>query len=84
MVGPEDSNLVPLSVYDDGVNTYFKFDKGFLPDIFYVNQDGTEILAEYRIIDGNAVVRNTSWQFSLRNNSDVLCIFNDNKIEVNT
>ena len=78
MVGDQNSPIKPFMVYDDGVNTYFVFDSNILPDIFVVNQDGMEIIADYRIIDNQVVINNTSWQYSLRNNKEVVCIFNDN------
>ena len=78
MVGNEASQIRPFIVFDDGENTFFTFESNVLPDIFVVNPDGTETYAEYRIIDNQVVVNTTSWQFSLRNNKEVICIFNDN------
>ena len=79
MVG-KDSNISPVKIYDDGISTYFKFSNNVLPDIFYVNKDGSETPAKYIVKDGMLVVKNTAWQFSLRNNNNLICIFNNGKL----
>lgn len=79
MVG-EKSEISPIKIYDDGINTYFKFNTNILPDIFYVNKDGSETPANYIVKDGMVVIKNTAWQFSLRNNNSLICIFNNGKL----
>jgi len=80
MVGPE-SDITPAKVYDDGINTYFEFSGNELPDIFYVNQDGSETPAKYSVEKGVVTVKNTAWQFSLRNNQNLICVFNELKMQ---
>jgi len=82
MVGDQNSQIKPYMVYDDGVNTYFTFESSILPDIFEVMPDGSEVFVEYKIFGNEVVVNNTTSQFSLRNNKEVICIFNDNLTEV--
>ncbi len=78
MVGDQNSEIKPYMVYDDGQNTYFTFESSILPDIFVVMPDGSEVFADYKIFGNEIVVNNLSNQFSLRNNKEVICIFNDN------
>jgi type IV secretory pathway VirB9-like protein len=82
MVGKE-SAISPTKIYDDGINTYFEFKNNVLPDIFYVNKDGSETPARYSVEKGLVKVANTSWQFSLRNNNNIICVFNENKLQYN-
>ena len=79
MVGP-DSAITPIKIYDNGINTYFEFATNILPDIFYVNKDGSETAAQYSVKDNIVTVQNTAWQFSLRNNKDIICVFNESKV----
>ena len=74
------TEISPVKIYDDGINTYFEFADNLLPDIFYVNRDGSETAATYSVENGLVKVRNTAWQFSLRNNRDVVCVFNEKKL----
>jgi len=82
MAGDNNSTIKPFMVYDDGISTYFSFNSNILPDIFYVDQNGSETLVDFKIINNQIVVNNTAWQYSLRNNKEVICIFNDNIIGV--
>lgn len=79
LVGPETS-VTPTKVYDNGIYTFFEFSGNELPDIYYVNADGSEALASYTIENGLVKIKNTSWQFSLRKGNELICIFNENKI----
>lgn len=79
MVGPETS-ITPIKIYDDGINTYFEFSAYALPDIYYINKDGSETPAKYTVSNGIVTVKNTAWQFSLRDNEHVICIFNEAKL----
>jgi type IV secretion system protein VirB9 len=76
MVG-EDKKITPVKIYDDGKDTYFKFATNILPDISYVNKDGSESPAKYLVKDGLVIVKNIALQFSLRNNKSLICIFNN-------
>ncbi len=79
LVGPE-SEVTPGKVYDDGRYTYFEFPTGNIPDIFYVNADGSETPVRYDLQDGVVVVDSISWQFSIRKGTRLNCIFNESKI----
>lgn len=77
MVGSE-SAITPTQVYDDGKNTFFEFADNTLPDIFRVNSEGVETLAQYIIEERTIKVLGRAKQYSLRSNNDLLCIFNEN------
>lgn len=81
MVG-EESDITPTKIYDDGRNTYFEFKYNVLPDIYYVDKEGNEISAKYTVNDGLVTVENISWQFSLRDNNSLICIFNESNDNV--
>jgi type IV secretion system protein VirB9 len=79
LVGPN-SNITPSKIFDNGERTFFEFPSKSLPDIFYVNIDGTETPAKYFVEHGLVVVEKVAWQFTLRNNTDLICVFNEEKI----
>jgi len=78
MVG-EDVEITPAKIYDDGINTYFEFSSNILPDIYFVDREGKESLAQYSVNEGLVTVKGTNWQFSLRNNKNIVCIFNESE-----
>lgn len=79
MVGPE-APIAPIKIYDDGINTYFEFATNILPDIYYINKNGSEIPAKYSVDNKIVTVNNTAWQFSLRDNKNIICVFNEAKL----
>lgn len=72
------SRLKPSIVFDDGNKTFFKFSKT-VPAIFAVNDDFSETLTNARREGDYIVVDGTAVQYSLRDGSDWICIFNLHK-----
>lgn len=73
------SALYPLKIFDDGEFTYFEFrDKGgVLPAIFLVDSNNYESLVNFRMVGVYLVVETVSERFTLRNGSDIVCVFNE-------
>jgi type IV secretion system protein VirB9 len=73
------SYIAPIKIFDDGKFTYFEFnDKNAeLPAIFYVNNDGTEGVINYRVVADYLVVESIRARYSLRREKDVVCVFNE-------
>lgn len=67
--------LRPIKVFDDGTKTFFEFGKR-VPAIFGVNSDYTETLKNFRKEGEYIVVDGVSAQFTLRDGSNHICIFN--------
>jgi type IV secretion system protein VirB9 len=77
--GSED--IAPLKVFDDGEFTYIEFgEKGSyeIPAIYVVDSDGYESMVNYRIVENYVVVEQLAGQFTLRSNSSIVCIYNNN------
>ena len=71
--------IAPLRAFDDGEFTYFQFGRlnAELPGFFLVDSEGKEALVNYRVEGDYVVIERVSSQFTLRNGSDVTCIFNE-------
>lgn len=69
------SRLKPSIVFDDGTKTFFRF-AAAVPAIFAVNDDFSETLTNARREAGYLVVDGTARQYTLRDGSDWICIFN--------
>lgn len=80
-VAGKSDDIMPLKVYDDGMETHFQFanDNLVIPSINIVDNGGAEIPLTYVVRDRYVVVPTTARQFSLRLADGLLCIFN-NKI----
>jgi len=75
-------SIVPIKVFDDGKITYFQFPNNnlIIPEFSLVDIYGNETKLNY-YIDGDYVAINTvGIQFALRNNKELLCIFNNSMI----
>ena len=77
--GPD--NIAPIKVFDDGEFTFFEFsvDNNNIPAIFYVDNDGYEGLVNYRAEGNYIIVERLSSVFTLRNGTDTICVFNENR-----
>jgi type IV secretion system protein VirB9 len=71
--------IAPSKVFDNGEFTYMKFpSKGSeLPAVFSVDSEGFESLVNFRIAGDYVIVERVSAQFTLRNGSDIVCIYNN-------
>lgn len=75
--------LYPVKIFDDGEFTYFEFREkgGVLPAIFLVDSNNYESLVNFRMIGSYLVVEAISPRFTLRNGSDIVCVFNETLYE---
>jgi type IV secretion system protein VirB9 len=75
-------NIVPLKVYDNGIETNFQFanDNLVIPTISIVDPAGKEQPLNYIIRDGYVVVPTAARQFSLRLADGLICVFNNKAI----
>ncbi len=78
--GPE--IISPIKIFDDGKFTYFEFkdSENLLPAIFYVSNQGTEGLINYRIAGKYLVVESIRDRFTLRHDREIVCVFNEKLI----
>lgn len=70
--------IAPMKVFDNGEFTYFEFSKrnAEIPAIFTVDADGFESLINFRSAGSYIIVERVSPQFTLRNGSDIVCVYN--------
>lgn len=75
-------DLAPVKVFDNGINTYFEFKNknAFVPSIYAVDVNGEETLLDYDVEGEYIVINSKHLQFSLRDGSELLCIFNNQMI----
>lgn len=73
-----ESNIAPIRVFDNGTFTYFQFSRKNpeIPAIFTVDSEGYEGLVNFRSAGDFLIVERTSSQFTLRNGSNIVCIYN--------
>lgn len=70
--------IAPVKVFDNGEFTYFQFPQknAEIPAIFSVDASGFESLINFRSVGNYIVVERVSPQFTLRNGSDIVCVYN--------
>ena len=75
-----EKNIAPSKVFDNGQFTYFQFSSknAEIPAIFIVDADGFESLVNYRVTSDYIVVERVGAQFTLRNGSEIVCVYNIN------
>jgi type IV secretion system protein VirB9 len=73
-----EKTIAPSKVFDDGVFTYFQFisKNSEVPAIYSVDSEGFESLVNYRIAGSYMIVEKVAPQYSLRNGSDIVCVYN--------
>ena len=73
-----EKNIAPTKVFDDGMFTYLEFanKNTEAPAIYSVDSDGYESVVNYRIAGKYMIVEKVSPQFTLRNGSDIICLYN--------
>lgn len=76
MSGSE-SDIMPVKVFDDGINTYFEFNASTLPDIYIVTEDKKLVLANYIVDSGVVIVNKVGKVFMLMDNINKICVFNN-------
>jgi len=72
--------IAPIRVFDNGEFTYFQFSKksAEIPAIFTVDAGGYESLVNFRSAGEYIVVERLAPQYTLRNGSDIVCVYNMN------
>lgn len=74
LTGPE--AISPVRIYDNGISTFFKF-SGSAPVLYGVNPDGSEYPLSARVEGEYVVVDTVLQRFSVRQGSEVVCVFNE-------
>ncbi len=71
-------SIAPIKVFDNGEFTYFQFAKksAEIPAIFTVDSAGFESLVNFRSAGDYIIVERLAPQFTLRNGSDIVCVYN--------
>jgi len=71
-------SVAPLKVFDNGEFTYFQFPtkNAEVPAIFSVDAGGFESLVNFRVAGDYIIVEKVAPQFTLRNGSDIVCVYN--------
>jgi type IV secretion system protein VirB9 len=75
-----DRSLAPISAFDNGQFTYFKFNKSALsqiPAIFIVGKDRKETLVNYHVQGDYVVINTVAMQYTLRSGKYVTSVYND-------
>ena len=75
-------DIAPLRIFDDGEFTYFQFaDKNAeVPAFYWVADDNSEAMINYRTRGNYIVVERVSARFTLRHGNDVVCVFNEKRL----
>jgi type IV secretion system protein VirB9 len=73
-----EASIAPIRVFDNGEFTYFQFSKrnAEIPAIFTVDAEGFESLVNFRAAGDYIIVERVASQFTLRNGSDIVCVYN--------
>jgi type IV secretion system protein VirB9 len=73
-----EASIAPVRVFDNGEFTYFQFSKknAEIPAIFTVDAEGFESLINFRAAGSYIIVERVSSQFTLRNGTDIVCVYN--------
>lgn len=75
-----DASLAPVTVFDNGQFTFFKFKDGGasrLPSVFMVDQHRNETLVNYHMQGSYLVVNAVSKEFTLRDGETVTSVYNN-------
>jgi type IV secretion system protein VirB9 len=72
--------IAPLRIFDDGEFTYFQFrnKNAEVPAFFLVDSDGREGIVNYHMAGDYIAIERVAERFTLRNGSDITCVFNEN------
>ena len=75
-----EKSIAPSKVFDNGQFTYFQFSNknAEIPARFNVDADGFESLVNYRVSSDYIIVERVGAQFTLRNGSEIVCVYNIN------
>ncbi len=73
-----EGSVAPIKVFDNGEFTYFQFShkNAEVPAVFSVDAAGFESLVNFRAAGDYIIVEKVAAQFTLRNGSDIVCVYN--------
>jgi len=73
-----ETSIAPIKVFDNGEFTYFQFPSknAEYPAIFSVDAAGFESLVNFRAAGDYIIVEKVAAQFTLRNGTDIVCVYN--------
>jgi type IV secretion system protein VirB9 len=73
-----ENSVAPLKIFDNGEFTYFQFShkNAEVPAIFSVDSEGFESLVNFRAAGDYIIVEKVAPQFTLRNGTDIVCVYN--------
>ncbi len=73
-----EASIAPVKVFDNGEFTYFQFPRknAEYPAIFSVDASGFESLINFRAAGDYIIVEKVAPQFTLRNGTDIVCVYN--------
>lgn len=74
-----ETTIAPVKVFDNGNFTYFQFShkNAEIPAIFSVDASGYEAMVNFRAAGDYIIVEKVARQFTLRNGSDIVCVYNN-------
>jgi type IV secretion system protein VirB9 len=75
--------LAPIKVFDNAEFTYFQFPgkSAEIPAVFSVDSAGFESMVNFRSAGDYIIVERISPQFTLRNGSEIVCVYNNNLLK---
>ncbi len=73
-----EASIAPVKVFDNGDFTYFQFPRknAEYPAIFSVDAAGFESIVNFRAAGDYIIVEKVAPQFTLRNGTDIVCVYN--------
>ncbi len=76
-------SIAPIKVFDNGIFTYMQFsgNNPEMPAAFSVDSAGFEELVNFRVAGDYMIVERVSPQFTLRSGSDIVCVYNNNRLQ---
>ena len=76
-----ETTIAPIKVFDNGEFTYFQFPSknAEYPAIFSVDAAGFESLVNFRAAGDYIIVEKVAPQFTLRNGTDIVCVYNTSR-----
>ncbi|BAW27561.1 TrbG/VirB9 family P-type conjugative transfer protein [Pseudomonas putida] len=72
------TTIEPIRVVDNGLATYVTFPpRAKIPQIYYENEEGKEVMANYNVNDDVVVIHDVKAKFIFRSGELVTCIYNE-------
>lgn len=83
-VAGRSDKIIPSRVYDNGKETFFQFPNNnkLVPKISKVMEDSSEIPLKYIIKDNFVIIEGIARQYTLRTESELICILNNKLLTI--